>query len=243
MKNKKFSEKIPMIILMILTSFIQSGCDKDLNDRHVIDVEFNFRENDGGWEPFFTGYNVGWEEKMELESDYRTLPEPLDSEDYGHFISAFNHSDDVKMLYRKQIKDLKPNMSYLVEYTIRFATDVPSGCIGIGGSPGEAVKVIASASQIKPEAIVRDDYYMLNIQYLSDDPGEWYQNAIYGDIANSRNCEEGFRYEIKEVSSGQHPDTVIADKNGRVWLMFGTRSGFEGRTDLFYTYFRAVLRR
>ncbi len=240
-KKKRLLEKIFLIIFIIHVSFLLSGCDTD--PRHVKDVEYDFRENGGGWEPFFAGFNVGWEERMELESDYRALPEPLDTTDYGHFISARNISDDVRMLFRTQIEGLEPNTSYLVGYTVRFGTEVPSGCVGIGGPPGEAVKVIANASQVKPEAIVVDDYYHINVQYLSNNPGVWYQNAIMGDIANSRVCEEGFEYEIKEVTSGPLHDAVTADENGRAWLMFGTRSGFEGRTNLYYTYFRAVLAR
>ncbi len=49
-----------------------------------------------------------------------------------------------------------------------------------------------------------------------------------GDIANSWECEEGYEYEIKEISSGPFHDTVTADENGRVCLLFGTHPGFEG---------------
>ena len=84
------------------------------------------------------------------------------------------------MLFRKQIEGLELNTSYLVGYTIRFGTEVPSGCVGIGGPPGETVKVIANASQIKPEAVIIDNYYRLNVQYISNNPGEWYQNCGNG---------------------------------------------------------------
>ena len=132
-----------------------------------------------------------------------------------------------------------------VGFTVRFGTSVPSGCAGIGGAPGEAVRVIADASEVKPEPVVGghdDHYYLLSIQHLNNS-AEWYQNAMMGDIANSRQCEEGHEYEIKEVSSGQNHATVTADDEGRAWLMFGTRSGFEGRTELYYTYLRAEFRK
>jgi hypothetical protein len=170
----------------------------------------------------------------------------LQTEDYAHYIGAVNRSDDVKMLFRKQVEGLEPNTTYNVGFTLRFATEVPSGCAGIGGAPGEAVKVIANAGTIKPEPVVGllyEDYYVLNIQYFHDDPGIWYHNAIMGDIANSRECEEGYEYEIKEVGSGLYHDIVTTDESGRIWLLFGTRSGFEGRTDLYYTFFRAEFRK
>jgi hypothetical protein len=240
MSVKDNLEKLTLFVVMVSLAFFATGCDTEDEDFDVV-YEYNFRETDGSWEPFFTGYNVGWEESMELETGYQTLPEPLETEDYAHFISAMNRSDDVKMLFRKQVDGLEPGMNYMVSFTIRFATEVPSGCAGIGGPPGEAVRVIAAADITKPEAVtglMRDDYYVLNLQYLSDNPGEWYQRAIMGDIANSRECEDGYEFEIKEVSRLDH-DSVTADENGRVWLLFGTRSGFEGQTDLYYTYFRA----
>lgn len=245
MPAKFLTVRALFITALISTMYLAAGCDITGNSEPEETFEYNFRESEEAWEPFFTDYNVGWEEKMELTADYRKLPEPLNTDDYGLYISAINHSDDVKMLFRKQVNGLEPNTTYRVGYTVRFATDVPSGCAGIGGAPGEAVKVIAGASRIRPEPIAggtEEDYYLLNIQHLGD-PGEWYQNAIMGNIANSRECDEGYEYEIKEVSSGQNHNTVSTDENGRAWLMFGTRSGFEGQTELYYTYFRAEFNR
>lgn len=230
----------------LILIFLLSGCDvtDDNGEPDPSVFEYDFSESEASWEPFFTDYNVGWEEKMQLTSDYRSLPEPLNTDDNAHFISAVNHSDDVKMLFRRQVESLEPNTLYQVGFTIRFGTSVPSGCAGIGGAPGEAVRVIADATTIKPEPFVGgedEDYYLLNIQHL-DDPDEWHHDVIMGDIANSRDCEEGYEYEIKEVQSGPNHRSVTTDDNGRAWLMFGTRSGFEGQTDLYYTYFRAELR-
>jgi hypothetical protein len=233
------------LVLLLNMASLLAGCEMTGSSNSPIVFEDDFRESESSWEPFFTDYNVGWDEKMELESEYRTLPEPLNINENAHFISAVNNSDDVKMLFRKQVEGLEPNTTYRIGFTIRFATNVPSGCAGIGGPPGEAVKVIADASVIRPETIIggtENDYYLLNIQHLND-PSEWYQNAIMGDIANSRECEEESEYEIKEVSSGQNHRTVTTNESGQAWLLFGTRSGFEGKTDLYYTYFRAEFRR
>lgn len=241
----KFIKKISysMLTIGLLVSFIITGCDslESTDDEFDFQSEFeyNFRESDHGWESFFTNYNKGWAEKMDLESDYQPLPEPLDTTESALYISGVNHSDDVKMLFRKQVEELKPNTTYNVQFLIRFATSVPSKCAGIGGAPGEAVKVITDASKTKPEAILDDnEYHVLNIEHQSN-AAEWYQNAIIGDIANSRECEEGPEFEIKEILSDEGHTTVTSDDSGRAWLLFGTRSGFEGRTELFYTYLKA----
>lgn len=226
---------------LLMALLLPGGCDILDSEEPGKVVEYDFRDSTSSWEAFFTGYNAGWEEKMELRHGHNELPEPLDTGDRGLYISALNQSDDVKMLFRKQVGGLDPNSTYEVGFTVRFATDVPTGCAGVGGAPGEGVKVIADASSERPEPIVggaEDDYYLLNIQYR-DDPREWYRGAIMGDIANSRTCEEGYKYEIKELRSESGHATVRTDGEGRAWLLFGTRSGFEGRTELYYTYFEA----
>lgn len=240
----RLNYRIRVILILLIAGGMLTGCDLTDSDTVEPDVvyEYDFRESEASWEPFFTDYNINQEEDMNLRAEYRSLPETLDTTDQGHFISAVNQSDDVKMMFRKQVEDLEPNTEYTVQFEIRFATDVPSGCAGIGGPPGEAVRVITDASQVRPESFVEDDYYRLNIQHAGDTK-EWYQNAIMGDIANSQECEDGNQYEIKEVSSSREHATVTSDESGKAWLMFGTRSGFEGQTDLFYTYFRAEFRR
>lgn len=242
-KEKSFLKYFSFLLLFGLSIFFVGCNTTDSNIGEISKTyEYDFRDSEESWEPFFTNYNVGSGEDMDLTAEYRSLPEPLDTNDNAYFISAENHSDDVKMLFRKQIDDLEPGGSYDVQFTVRFATEVPSGCAGIGGPPGEAVRVIADASDIMPEPFIEDDYYLLNIQHR-DNPDEWYQNAMIGDIANSRECEDGYEYEIKEVSSDPAHASVTADENGSAWLMFGTRSGFEGRTNLYYTYFKAELTR
>ena len=75
------------------------------------------------------------------------------------------------------------------------------------------------------------------------DPTQWYQNAQMGNIANSRDCEDGYEYELKELESERAHATVTSDADGEIWVMFGTRSGFEGQTELYYTYVEVRLNR
>jgi hypothetical protein len=230
------------ILLVIFSWFMISGCDiTDETDSPIV-FEYNFHESEHSFEAFFTDYPVGDDENMELIADYSPLPQPLDTTEMAHFISAVNRSDDVKMLYRKQVDGLASHTSYSASFEVHFATETPTGCAGIGGPPGEAVRVIAGADELKPERFIdeEDNYYRLNLQH-HDDPSEWYENKIMGDIANSRECEEGWEFEMKEVTSGPQHITFTSDDDGRAWLWFGTRSGFEGQTNLFYTYFKAEL--
>ncbi len=96
----------------LLVSFSITGCDmlESTDELSDYQYEYEFRESDHGWESFFTNYNDGWEEKMDLEADYRSLPASLDSTESALYISGVNHSDDVKMLYRKQVEGLKHHL-------------------------------------------------------------------------------------------------------------------------------------
>lgn len=229
-------------LVLLITLLIFTGCNLTDSAQVVSTFETDFRSEGADWETFYTGYPVNYEDNMEFDSGLRSLPEPLNSSENGYYITALNRSDNVKMLFRNRIDGLEPNTTYGVRFTVRFATEEPSGCAGVGGAPGEAVKVIADASEVRPEPIIEnegdDGYYLLNIQHMGDSQ-EWYQNAIMGNIANSRECEDGDEFEIKEVSSGLSHSTVTTNENGEAWLMFGTRSGFEGQTELYYTYFKA----
>ncbi len=225
--------------MMVFGSML-AGCnttDSSSEEPEAV-FEYDFREMKSGWEPFFTNYNVGNREGMDFDTGYRSLPEPLNTADMAQYIRATNQSDDVKMLFRRQVNRLEPNTEYSVQFVIRFGTSVPSGCLGIGGSPGGSVRVITDVSRMMPEPIIEDEYYLLNVEQAGN-PEEWYQNAIVGDIANSRDCEDGYQYEIKELQSDPGHASVITDENGAAWLLFGTRSGFEGTTELYYTYFKA----
>lgn len=221
------------------------GCNVFDSDNTVTNFEYYFSESEHNWESFFTDFFVGRKDKMELTSDYRSLPYPLNTNKKALYISGTNTSDDLKMLFRKKVDGLEANTTYRVNTTIRFATEEPSGCAGIGGAPGEAVKVISAASSVKPKPIIsgnENDYYRLNIQHEGDSK-EWYQNRIMGNIANSRECEQGGQFEIKELKSNSVQDVVKTNKDGETWLLFGTRSGFEGETELYYTYFKAEFKK
>lgn len=229
------------LIVLVLPALIV-GCDLVESESPTTTYDFDFADVDHGWEALFTGYPVGGDEKMEFTTDHRSLPDSSALSGKGLFIGATNRSDNVKMLFRRQIEGLTPGQTYEVRFIVRFATRVPSGCAGIGGPPGEAVRVLADASVHRPEAFVNDqDQYRLNLQYRHNTPQEWYERVQMGNIANSRDCEEGRRFEMKELTSGVGHATVTADEAGQAWLLFGTRSGFEGRTSLYYTRVRAEL--
>ena len=80
-------------------------------------------------------------------------------------------------------------MSYLARFNVEIATNVPSGCIGVGGAPGESVWVKAGATTVEPVAIDQGGQLRMNIDKGNQSNGG--ANAVVlGNVANSRSCDQ-----------------------------------------------------
>ncbi len=78
-------------------------------------------------------------------------------------ISGNNHSDDLWMYHKGHVAGLEPNRRYTVRFEVEIATSVASGCVGVGGAPGEDVTVKAGASTIEPGAVIIGGDWRMNI--------------------------------------------------------------------------------
>lgn len=56
-----------------------------------------------------------------------------------------------------------------MDFSIEFASNVPTNAVGIGGAPGEGVTMKAGATLEEPVAIIEQEgtnrYYRINIQF------------------------------------------------------------------------------
>ena len=212
------------------------SCDSDATDpNEPLSAQVDFSTGQHGWTADFADYPVGQDDFYELESGYRALPAPLDTSQRALYISGNNHSDDLFMFWKGQIVGLAPNTSYRVRFEVEIATNVPAGCGGVGGSPGESVWVKAGASRIEPESVDVGGFLQMNIDKGNQAIGG--ENAlVMGDVANSQTCGQGQpQWELKQLTSGAETIEVTVDGDGRVWLLIGTDSGFEATTRLYFT--------
>ncbi len=74
------------------------------------------------------------------------------------------------MYIKKQLTTadgIKPNTTYLSRFTVEFATDAPTGVMGIGGHPGETVWVKVGAAPVEPVPVFDEDsahpHYVTNV--------------------------------------------------------------------------------
>lgn len=238
--------------LLVMAALAVAGCggSSDPSPQHF---QFTFAEDLEDWTVGFADYPAGTsdaeqqaiDEFYELDGGHARLPQPLDTGDGAVLLSGNNHSDDLFMFLKRRVSGLAPDTTYQLELRVVFATDVPRGCAGIGGSPGESVFVKGGASGIEPLRVMDDTSghatWIMNIDKDSQTNGGT-DAQVLGDFANSEDCESSdFSYELKELSNLELPAfDVTTDGNGDAWLLLGTDSGFEGTTTIYYTEIEAV---
>jgi len=223
-------------LALAFTLLIAPSCSEDSPET----IQLDFSQGTQEWVAGFADYPSGQEGFFELEADYRTLLEPLNTSQRAHYIAGNNHSDDLWMYFKGQLAGLSPDKTYRVRFEVEIATDVPNGCGGVGGPPGEGVTIKAGASEIEPDATAQRGFLRMNV-----DKGNQSQSGedavVLGDVANSVPCGEPARWELKRLSSGGDSVDVTSDGAGRVWLFVGSDSGFESTTRLYYTWVIATL--
>ena len=200
----------------------------------------DFRDGLQGWQPVFANYTLANQESFELRAEARALPPELAVNGTGFYIQGHNRSDDLLMLLKKRLgpaDGVVAGQSYQVNFIINFASNAQSGCGGIGGSPGESVALRAGASAAEPLALLESQpvapHVRMNVNIL--DPSLWgLTTSPGGSIANGLPCDVRSTPYVSLQRVVRHETTVTANSDGELWLIVGTRSGFEGLTALYY---------
>jgi hypothetical protein len=195
---------------------------------------FDFGQGTQGWTTGFSDYSVGQEQLLQLDSGLRNLPPPLDQNRTGILLSGNNHSDDLFMFLTGRLTGLKPDQNYGLQVLVEFATNAASGCLGVGGSPGESVFVKVGASPIEPQAQAVAGRYTMNLDKGNQATGGS-DAIVVGNIANGLTDCANPVYTMKTLQNTQDTSTAKTDSQGTIWAMVGTDSGFEGTTALYYT--------
>ncbi len=196
------------------------------------DLTFTFDNDAEGWVVDFADLPADYDQEIyELAGGYRALPEGLQGG--GIYVQGHNRSDDLFMYLKRQVGGLRPNTAYSVSVSLDLATNVSPGLVGIGGSPGESVFVKAGASAIEPASAV-DSIGHLRMNTDKGNQSRGGQDmVVLGNIAHPDASRDA--YAIKTLTNADAPLTATTDGEGRLWLIVGTDSGFEGLTTLYYS--------
>ncbi len=201
--------------------------------------DFDFSSGSHGFVAGFAEYRPSQAHIYELTSDYRTLPSPLEQQS-ALFIGATNRSDDLFMFFKGPIDGLARGVRYTVTVSAEIATNVPARCAGAGGAPGESVWVKAGATATEPLSVNDDGYQRMNID-IGIQANSGTQAVVLGDVANSTMCGQLRRWELKSFGAKSPPSPVSISADGRAWVLFGVDSGFEGRTEIYFTQVSVTL--
>jgi hypothetical protein len=220
-----------VVVLGVIIYVVVTGISSSIN------LEFDFCQGVQGWGAGFAEYSPRTEDMM-LEAGIRALPSELGVNGTGYYLQGMNRSDDLFMFLKHRLgtdDGLVPGQEYRVILTIVFASNAPSGAVGIGGPPGESVYLKAGASTVEPQVYLDSDagYYVMNVDKGSGNSGSGTAASVVGNIANGLSPEEDPHY-ISLERQYEHEYTVNASPEGELWLLVGTDSGFEGLTAIYY---------
>ena len=193
-------------------------------------LSYDFDTGDHGFTAGFADYPVGEDGFYELGSSWGAGP--VAGSPNALYIKGNNHSDDLFMYYAKPVSGLIASMTYTVIMYINFYAYYPEDAVGVGGAPGAAVYLKAGAMGVAPDRTV-------------DGLGHWQMTIDKGDqstsgqdaivLGHTAHAKSDFQWHLVERQGGGESFTATADASGNMWLLFGTDSGFEGFTELYYT--------
>jgi len=208
-----------------------------------VSVSFDFRNGSLGWEAGFARYPPSTDKNgfYELLAEMRTLPADLGLNGTGFYIQGNNHSDALVMFMKRRLGSdvgVVAGQAYQVNFTIVFASIAPTGCVGVGGSPGE-VNLRAGASPAEPLALLSMPRPFPDLEMNVDIGGGVgpYKNALAasfaGTIGNGQSCSGPHSW-VSIQRNHEHTTLVNANSKGEIWLFVGTDSGYEALTSLYY---------
>lgn len=212
---------LAVVALSTLAACGGGGTDVDNRPRTAsMLIDFN-RDGVTGWTGSSSDYTPETA-PTNVVFEQRTLSAPLTGK--GYFIGGTNRSDDLFLFVKKQFPGLQANTAYSLNFSLKFATNTPSGCQGVGGAPGEAVWVYAGASPIEPKAVTVNNEIRMNID--RGNQGQGGKDAqVIGNIANGLAC--GSTAYVSKTVKNDNVQKVTTDANGAVWIIMGIDSGFE----------------
>jgi hypothetical protein len=217
-------------------------------DGQPVTVRFDFRDGDHGWQGGFADFSDETRPD-DTAVGIEDLPPgaPAETDGQALLVTARNNSDDVFMFIKRQLgpdDGIAPDTEYRISFRITFLSDAPTGCMGVGGAPGESVYLKAGATTDEPLVVERDGEHVMSV-----DKGNQAQGgpaaSVAGDVANGIDCDDALGAE--PVPFGQvtheheHEATVTTDVEGGLWLLVGADSGFESATTLYYQSIEVTL--
>jgi len=233
-----FCRLVYLAVCVILTTTFSSAVSAQEN-ASPISKSFDFRNGALGWQADFADYPPATDrdDLYELRAEMRSLPPELGVSGTGFYFQGHNRSDDLFMFMKRRLNSgdgIVAGQAYQINFTLIFASIAQSGCVGIGGSPGDSVFLKAGASPAEPLALLDAiSWLRMNVDIGAQANGG-IAASVTGTIANGVPCDSAPKEFISIQRTHQHTSLVNTNSKGELWLLVGTDSGFEGLTALYY---------
>lgn len=222
-----FSEVLSVELTIDGSQTILDGC-----------YDYEFRADD----PETKGIVADVPENYMDDNFYEYTHEVVDSFDNdGKAIKIIgnNHSDDMFMGFYREVKGLEPNTEYILKLQFDLGTNVPKGMMGIGGSPGTSVMVKAGFVSEEPQ-LVKDALNHIRFENV-DKANQSQSGKDLKVVSNMEKASDDYTeaFEYKTIARYFRATT---DENGVVYLLIGTDSGFEGKSEAYYQDVKLTVR-
>ena len=243
LRVRRSIERLLPVLLFPAAVLLSSGCsDSGTDDDGAISILYDFEEDDEGWTGGFADYSTAnSEDDLDLSFARRALPSGImPPQQNGLQLTGTNLSDDLFMFAKQRVSGLRPNTSYRIVFDLSIASNAPSGCAGVGGSPGESVFVKVGAAAAEPVAVVEGDHYRLSVDKGNQSEGG--ANAVVvGDLANTLTTCTDTPFRLITRHNRDEPVVQTSDADGELWIFVGIDSGFEGTTEVYFNSIQVTL--
>ncbi len=199
----------------------------------VVERDYDFTGGLQSWSTGFADYAEGMQD-LELASGSANLPAEIGT-GKGLMIQGHNRSDDLFMFIKRSLgpeDGIRASVLYRATMRVQFASNAQSGCVGIGGAPGEAVFLKYGTTAQNPVPVLLGGVWRMNVD-KGDQGTAGPVGTLAGDLANGQPCDGNPSYvslsRTRILTTDQR-----ASNTAVLWLLIGTDSGFEGLTRLFY---------
>jgi hypothetical protein len=234
---------IPLRSLLLASVLLglSPACSGALDEPDSRDLLFTFDSSTQDWTGHFTDLAPSQVDDVGFLVEQRQLPAEAGRPGGGLFVSGRNPSDDLFMFLTHPVTGLLPDTTYAVTFELELVSNSPTGCVGVGGSPGESVYLKVGAAGLEPaRATSVGGNYSLNVDKGDQSTGG--ANAVVvGDVANGSTDCGNPPYRPITRDNRSRPLRVTTDAQGTLWLLVGTDSGYESTTSLYYDTIRVVL--
>jgi hypothetical protein len=194
-------------------------------------ISIDFSKGIDGWTPGVADY-FDADEPSETGYGWSKLPPGTGLTGMGYYLTTHNNSDNVMTYVKHQYGGFVAGAKYNLTFSLTYATDASADCFGVGGSRGSSIYMVVAASGDEPKTVKQaNGEYRMNL-----DRGNNAESGTQGKVLGVQgveglSCEGGAWTQATRKSD--EAIAVTADKEGKLWVVLGTDSGFESTNALF----------